>query len=257
MKRMKDRLVGALIMLVIIATGATAFAAVRITSINVTYRDIKVAVNGTLFALKDVSGNTVEPFIYNGTTYLPLRAVGEAVGYAVNWDNETSTVNLTDAADGNTGNENATGEIADDDALNLIDTYAPYDSTPGKVTWHKSDGTTYLNMGGNKYKNSLLIESSQSNINRVSFILDGRHTSLTGIVGEIDGSRGALIDTTLTVSIYGDDNLIKTIDIAKDSLPTSFSVDVTGVNLLKFEVSPNLKSDYESPDIGFAELKIK
>ncbi len=36
-----------------------------------------------------------EPFIYNGTTYLPVRAVGEAVGKEVAWDNDTKTVTLT------------------------------------------------------------------------------------------------------------------------------------------------------------------
>ena len=38
-----------------------------------------------------------EPFIYNGTTYLPIRAVGEAVGKQVSWDGRTNTVYLGDS----------------------------------------------------------------------------------------------------------------------------------------------------------------
>lgn len=41
---------------------------------------------------RDANGNPVEVFIYNGTTYLPVRAVGEAVGKAVQWESKTSSV---------------------------------------------------------------------------------------------------------------------------------------------------------------------
>ena len=68
------------------------FAVQTTKEINVTYRDIKLSTNGTEFTPRDVSGNIVEPFIYEGTTYLPVRAVGEALGRDVNWDNDTSTV---------------------------------------------------------------------------------------------------------------------------------------------------------------------
>lgn len=34
----------------------------------------------------------IEPFIHNGTTYLPVRALAEALGQEVDWDQETATV---------------------------------------------------------------------------------------------------------------------------------------------------------------------
>ena len=57
--------------------------------ISAAFRDIKIIVDG-----KQLS-TSAEPFIYNGTTYLPVRAVGEAVGKEVAWDNDTKTVTLT------------------------------------------------------------------------------------------------------------------------------------------------------------------
>ena len=57
--------------------------------ISAAFRDIKIIVDG-----KQLS-TSAEPFIYNGTTYLPVRAVGEAVGKEVDWDKDTKTVTLT------------------------------------------------------------------------------------------------------------------------------------------------------------------
>lgn len=38
---------------------------------------------------RDANGNPVEVFIYNGTTYLPVRAVSEALEVPVQWDGST------------------------------------------------------------------------------------------------------------------------------------------------------------------------
>ena len=42
----------------------------------------------------DASGNVVEPFIIDGTTYLPVRAVSSALGLDVSWNDQTKTVEL-------------------------------------------------------------------------------------------------------------------------------------------------------------------
>lgn len=63
-------------------------------TIDVDYLDIKLVVNGKEVTPKDANGNVVEPFAYNGTTYLPVRAVGEALGKTVRWEGETKTVHL-------------------------------------------------------------------------------------------------------------------------------------------------------------------
>ena len=69
-----------------------AFAATGSQNIRATYKDIKVAVNNTVVSLKDAQGRTVEPFVYNGTTYLPVRGVATALGQQVSWDASTNTV---------------------------------------------------------------------------------------------------------------------------------------------------------------------
>jgi len=55
------------------------------TSIEVALNTVKIAVNGT-----PLTGSN---FLYKGTTYAPVRAVGEAVGLEVGWDNGMVTLN--------------------------------------------------------------------------------------------------------------------------------------------------------------------
>ena len=73
------------------ANCGTVFAQTGSQKIDAVYNDIKIVVDG-----KEVSTST-EPFIYNGTTYLPVRAIGEALGKDVSWDAETNTVYIGSA----------------------------------------------------------------------------------------------------------------------------------------------------------------
>ena len=59
------------------------------------YRDIKITLDGKELIPKDVDGNYVEPFIIDGTTYLPVRGISNALGLNVDWDGVSGTVILT------------------------------------------------------------------------------------------------------------------------------------------------------------------
>ena len=85
------------------AVGTTALAANTVTkTIYATYRGIRIMVDGTVITPKDSKGNPVEPFISNGTTYVPLRAVSEALGKQVTWDGDANMIYIGEkpAADG-------------------------------------------------------------------------------------------------------------------------------------------------------------
>jgi len=55
---------------------------------------IKMTINGKQFVANDANGNPMIPITYNGSTYLPTRAISQAVGLNVLWDAETRTVKL-------------------------------------------------------------------------------------------------------------------------------------------------------------------
>lgn len=80
--------------------GATVMGAIPamgydgVRTIQAVFKNIKICVDGVQMTPRDTAGKEVEPFIYNGTTYLPVRAVGEAVGKEVTYDGSTNTVYL-------------------------------------------------------------------------------------------------------------------------------------------------------------------
>lgn len=56
--------------------------------------DVTVIIDGVKQDFIDANGNRVYPIIYNGTTYLPLRSVAQAVNKSVDWNGTTQTVTL-------------------------------------------------------------------------------------------------------------------------------------------------------------------
>lgn len=77
----------------VLTVGAAAAGIQRITA--ELRPDVSVVVDGKTQTLVDKNGDRVEPIMYEGSTYLPVRAVADAVGVGVRWDSKTQTVYLT------------------------------------------------------------------------------------------------------------------------------------------------------------------
>ena len=73
------------------AAAIPAYAAMASKNIDV-YTGVRIFVDGKELLPIDVDGNDVEAFIYEGTTYVPLRAVSEALDSYVSWNKDTKTV---------------------------------------------------------------------------------------------------------------------------------------------------------------------
>ncbi len=101
MKRMKrfTALVLALVMVCGLTVSVSA-AAVQTVTVQLS-PNITVTLDGEPQTMADVNGNPVYPVLYGGTTYLPVRAVGNMLGLDVDWEQATQTV-ILEKSDGKT-----------------------------------------------------------------------------------------------------------------------------------------------------------
>lgn len=88
MSKNYKRLCLALALSTVVGTGAVA-AKSGTESKQATYRNIQVNYNGTNQSL------ALEPFLIDGSVYVPLRAFGDIVGVSANWNAASNTVSLT------------------------------------------------------------------------------------------------------------------------------------------------------------------
>ena len=91
----------------VLAIPALAYAGSRTARLD--YQNMKVTLDGQTLTLTDGSGNTVEPFTIDGTTYLPLASISTALGMDVRWDADTNTVILNTKGTGTTAAESYIG----------------------------------------------------------------------------------------------------------------------------------------------------
>ena len=87
-KRLTAGLLGAALVM------SMPFAA-ALTQKNITVgRGVTIYVDDRKINPGDANGNPVEPMLYNGTTYLPIRAVSAALNVPIAWDGTTSSAYL-------------------------------------------------------------------------------------------------------------------------------------------------------------------
>lgn len=94
MKKSLKRSLAVLCVLTLAVGSALAATAATTRMLEARYPGITLTVNGKTVQPTDVDGAPTEPFIVDGTTYVPVRAIGEALGKAVTWDPKTNTVTV-------------------------------------------------------------------------------------------------------------------------------------------------------------------
>ena len=206
------------------AIGANAADTLKEISAYLNY-GITIKYNGEAQNLTDAGGNRVYPISYNGTTYLPVRAVSNMLGIGVDWDGATQTVLL-----GKTG---AT--------VNLMETYKPYTSYQsvsrvisdwhdGPIFYQKS--TTPENIGGETASSWLNLYNPKnnwaedSNTLLCSFNIGGKYKTLT---------FKAYTNEDATLTVKGDnDSLLGEFKLTAGQTPQTFTIDLLNTKQLTF-----------------------
>jgi len=209
-KTLKGYLLG-FISATLLLSCVTAFAANTTTLYDVIANGVKIVVDGQKLNPTDVNGNKVEPIIYNGTTYLPVRAVANALGKAVYWDGPNYTVYLGDM-DGKL--EYPTVELEQMTSIN-----------------HDMQSTDELTDNyGNKYSRAV-IDYIRSY--KYEFLLGQKYSRFKGTLYV---PKGADSDRTNYLKIIADGKTIYTSpEMTRASSPVNINVNITGYNNVKIE----------------------
>jgi hypothetical protein len=234
--QVKGFIVGTLAMLLLLS-GITVFAATRTETINVTFRGIRIIVDGVPTTPRDGAGNVVEPFIWEGTTYLPLRAIANALGQDVSWDGNTSTVYIGERPHASTPTPVPQRERQ---SLNDVSPFTNRSHTGNDRIWHSfsvvMDGTTYnnaLNFRTNPWHQgrNAITKYSDHNLNEQFQVFSGEIGRVVGYA-----PNRALNVVGVTMNIIGDGKLLYSQEIFGADPPTPFSVNVRGVSQMKIQM---------------------
>lgn len=208
--------------------------------ITAKYNNIKIYVDGNKIDPKDANGNTVEPFIYNGTTYLPVRAVGQAFGKSVEWDGKTSTVYIGK----NPNTDTPSIWLEDMDYFNFQK--QEYD------TWKKWNIEKNKDSTGATHEHGILYDmfsplsiAYKAGWQYTEYLLDSNYTRFKGNFSLEYGSRS--VYSTVTLTILGDDKVLYTTTTTSGVLPQIIDVDITGVIKLKIKLET---TGYDSSKFG-------
>lgn len=175
-----------------LAAGATGGA----TRVTADLRpDIAVSVDGVVRDFYNAQGQEVHPILYNGTTYLPVRAIGELMGKDVTWDGETNTVYLT-------GKNGAAGT---DYHAATSSAYAAQPSAAGEVTLEQAKQTA-LDHAGVSAANATFIKAERDYekgcwVYEVEFVVVSGNR-VTEYDYELDAATGKIVSYDYDIEGY-------------------------------------------------------
>ena len=233
----------------VLLTGSIAYGSQGQKSINVLYDDIKIIIDGIEYTPRDANGAVVEPFVYNGTTYLPVRGVAGAFGKEVEWDPQSSKVYLGDR---------------DFDWLDQMG-YVDYETSSLNDTLttinerSKADDSIIYDRGI-RFNISLsnvrtLNDGTAESYQEVSYLLNRKYKTFDGtlcIFGGFKAGHGV-------INIYGDGDLIYTSPpLSSGTKSTDFHLDVSDYKILKirYETVNPQKTSYVSMQVGLADARL-
>lgn len=239
MKEMKSFIAGFLICALIMG-GTVAFAAGG-TQIEVYFKNIKYKFDGIEKKPSEGQG-----FVYDGTTYVPLRFVGEALGKEVQWDgdNETIWVGKVDGRSTYLSElEYATSEISGRYNAIVFDTW--------EDSKFRIAGTDYIHGIGVAVEP--FMDTKQ--LVTIDYNLNGKYSTLDGFAGIDDSAKD--IKIPITFKVIGDGKELFSSEINGGDLPKPVNLNIKNVLRLQLQFKYNDKSHQMIHQKAiFAEAKV-
>lgn len=216
-----------------ILTSSLALAKSYSDYIEVTYDNIKVYKDNVLCELKDSNGSVIEPFIYNGTTYMPVRGTASLADMEVTWDGANKSVYLWD---------NMVPE-----GTYLMEVCPPYETSYNCRTYLQSEGKSF-SMAGEKYSNGLVLEYTED---YALFNLNSKYSTIECTVGHMGDNQEAK-----SIAFIVDGKTVKEIELETEALPKKVSIPVNYGLQLKIIRTNNENGYYYSNSVGVGNITV-
>lgn len=216
---------GTMLLIMVILMPIVSFAANG--SISAMLSDIAIYVNNKQLDMTDENGNAMQPIIYNGRTYLPIKPIADAINLPVTWVAKTKSVYV------------GTNDL-DVPATYLTDLDYFY-SSGGFGNLKSSNAMDNL---GNAYESKKTIRP----YGNIVYNINGMYSKLKGACFLTYNDRDNRTETF--ARIYGDDQLLWSGAFKAGIMPMDFSLDISGCNQITLEI----ERKYNGSNIAFANL---
>ena len=190
-------------------------------SIDVYNNGVSIYIDDVKLNPTNVNGNPVDIFVYNGTTYVPIRAISQGFGKPVLYDSQTKNVYIG-------------RHSADKPTVWLKD-----------MTYFTCSGSYYTLMNGlkdnlgNSRDNVITLDDGSSTVTQNTgshtYLLNGQYSKLTGTLFQRFEYRSNT--ATNYIEVFGDGNLLGRYTVTGGKYPVDFSVNVSGVLQLEIVIS--------------------
>ncbi|WP_048600995.1 copper amine oxidase N-terminal domain-containing protein [Rubeoparvulum massiliense] len=230
----------------IILTSSFAVFAANGKMIEAIYSIKDIKINGVS---KMPKGEKLQPFVYQGSTFVPLRFVSENLGYLVEWDGATNSI------------------LIDEKSRKIQKVVYPGDGIKNSylegaeektgwlqpLTWYEETiNGTLFDLYGQEYDRYIYITSTilSERSTKVQFKLDGEYDQFATTIGYAERKMENFEDyihDKFMVQFYVDGVLTKTIVVKKDE--PYHSIQIPLANADTFEIV--LERDVTNNGFGF------
>lgn len=218
---------------VCVALTLTSIISVSAQNIDVIMNGIKIYWDGVEKTLTDANGNKVEPMIYQGTTYVPLRAMSNLMGKEVDWNQSEMAVYV--------------GTKPTMRTITLADMEEKINGASSSL-WSSYDKKSSF------YLKNKEIEITNGRIElkpygQMTYVLDGKFSRFTGkmvMPYKTVGAEGYATITFYSVENDGTENEIKSYNLKKCEEPINVDVNLVGVTNLKIQCEKDGTYDSET-----------
>lgn len=210
----RSYLLGVLTTLMVLGLATPALAAAAQKTIQVS-SGVRIYIDDMELRPTDANGNPVDVFVYNGTTYLPVRAVSEGFGKPVQWDGTTRSVYI-----GKHSSDTPSAYLSEMDHFT-------------KSGYWKFDELTKDNLG-NDHTHSIQA-TNYTHSGYVTYKLNGQYSRLTALYYQRHERRDDTASKDITLVISGDGRQLWQGSVNAGIDPVSIDIDITGVLELTIE----------------------